>query len=408
RSVFARKNYFYPDLPKGYQISQYTLPLGRGGEIAFKCDGAFKVVHLQRIHLEEDAGKLLHPEGDEPYSRVDFNRCGVPLIEIVSEPEIFSPREAYCYLQMLKQIMQYLRICSGDMEKGHLRCDANISVRPAGSDAIGIRTEVKNLNSFKMVEAALAYEIDRQVKSIKSGGIIDQATLLWDENLREALPMRSKEESQDYRYFPEPDLVDLVVGPDWLDSLKVELPEMADKRARRFVRQYRIPEYDAQVLTDSRELADYFEAVMSDFDDGKIASNWIMTELLKIIKEEKILIADFRVTPKMVAELLGYVRSGEISGRIAKEVFAMMAATGRPAGQIIEEKGLVQITDQSIIKSVIERVIFSNEKALEKYLQGKKQVFGFFVGQVMKETGGKANPELVNTLVQERLDELEG
>jgi aspartyl-tRNA(Asn)/glutamyl-tRNA(Gln) amidotransferase subunit B len=410
RSVFARKNYFYPDLPKGYQISQYDMPLGEGGEVSFRLDngGEYKTVHLKRIHLEEDAGKSIHPEGVGNQTRLDLNRCGVPLIEIVTEPDIGSPREAYGYLIKLKQILQYLGICTGDMEKGHLRCDANVSVRPVGEGYLGVKTEVKNLNSFKWVERALGFEIERQVAVVKSGGVVEQTTMLWDERHQAAEPMRSKEESHDYRYFPEPDLVNLVIDDGWLKSIKSDLPELAEARARRFAAQYHIPEYDAAVLTESRELADYYEAVMKDFDDGKAASNWIMTELLKVINEEKADIANFRVAPKMLAELLSYIKDGKISGKIAKEVFSEMLISARPAGEIIETRGLIQISDNVYIKEVISRVIRENEGNLKKYLAGKKQLFGFFVGQVMKETEGKANPSVVNKLLQEKLDELAG
>ena len=410
RSVFARKNYFYPDLPKGYQISQFDLPLGEGGVVEFQIEGgkSRKTVRLKRIHLEEDAGKSLHPESGEDFTRIDLNRCGVPLIEIVTEPEINTPQEAYGYLTKLKQMLQYLRICSADMEKGHLRCDANVSVRPAGAHILGIRTEVKNLNSFKAVEKALAYEIERQIGILKSGGKIEQCTLLWDDKRQAAESMRSKEESHDYRYFPEPDLVNLTIDEVWLEKIRAELPELAEARVKRFISQYNIPEYDAMVLTDSRELADYYEDLMKEFNDGKAASNWIMTELLRVLNEERADIATFRIKPKMLAELLGYVQSGKISGKIAKDVFVEMIETSKTAGEIILSKGLTQISDDSLIRGVIAKVIAENDDNLRKYLSGTKQIFGFFVGQVIKETGGKANPGLVNKLLKEKLDDLAG
>ncbi len=410
RSVFARKNYFYPDLPKGYQISQYDLPLGEGGKIEFSNETGqkSKMVHLTRIHLEEDAGKSLHPESGEDYTRVDFNRCGVPLIEIVTEPEIADPREAYGFLIKLKQILQYLQICAADMEKGQLRCDANVSVRPVGSDRLGVKTEVKNLNSFKAVEKALNFEIERQIGLLKSGHKIEQCTMLWEEKRQVAEPMRSKEESNDYRYFPEPDLTELVIDDAWLEKVRAGLPELPEARARRLVNQYNIPEYDAMVLTDNRDMADYYEEVMRGFSDGKAASNWIMTELLKIINEEKAGIASFRINPKMMAELLNYIQSGEISGKIAKDVFAEMVISSKSAREIISSKGLTQISDDSFIRGVIGKVISENEENLKKYLSGKTQLFGFFVGQVMKETEGKANPGLVNKLLREKLDEFAG
>jgi aspartyl-tRNA(Asn)/glutamyl-tRNA(Gln) amidotransferase subunit B len=409
RSVFARKNYFYPDLPKGYQISQYDRPIGEGGSIFFKSiDGEMKTVRIKRIHLEEDAGKSLHPERGENYTRVDLNRCGVPLIEIVSEPDIHAPHEAYGYLTKLKQILQYLGICTGDMEKGHLRCDANVSVRPVGSSGLGTKTEVKNMNSFRWVEKALAYEIERQVRAIKAGETVEQATMLWDERRQVAEPMRLKEESHDYRYFPEPDLVNLVVDEHWRQAVRKSLPELAEARAARFVNQYSIPEYDAAVLTDSKELADYYEKVMEKFDDGKAASNWVMTELLKVINEEQATLENYRMTPDMIAELLTAIKDGQISGKMAKDIFEEMVQTARRPKDIIKSKSLAQISDENALKAVIEKVISENPANLKKYLAGKNQIFGYFIGQVMKETGGKANPGLVNKLLKERLDEYTG
>ncbi|SYZ73814.1 Aspartyl/glutamyl-tRNA(Asn/Gln) amidotransferase subunit B [Candidatus Zixiibacteriota bacterium] len=409
RSIFARKNYFYPDLPKGYQISQYDHPIGERGSVKVRYgNGESKVIRIKRIHLEEDAGKSLHPERGGYYTRVDLNRCGVPLIEIVTEPDITSPAEAREYLIKLKQILRYLNICSGDMEKGHLRCDANVSVRPLGSSELGTKTEVKNMNSFRWVEKALAFEIERQVGVIKSGGSIEQVTMLWDEKKQASEPMRTKEESHDYRYFPEPDLVNLVVDETWLKEVKNGLPELPDKRAKRFVNQYGIPEYDAGVLTESRELADYYEEVMNSFDNGKAASNWIMVELLKVINEEGAAIESFRIGPPMIAELLNSVKEGVISGKMAKEVFEEMVQTGRRPNEIIKSRGLVQVTDESVLKEIIAKIIRENPDNLKKYRSGKSQIFGYFVGQVMKETGGKANPGLVNRLLKEKLDEFAG
>lgn len=409
RSFFARKNYFYPDLPKGYQISQYDQPLGEGGEIRFKLvDDEPRAVRLKRIHLEEDAGKSLHPESGAQVTRIDLNRCGVPLIEIVSEPDICSPHEAYSYLLKLKQILQYLGVCTADMEKGHLRCDANVSVRPTGSSELFVRTEVKNMNSFKAVERALRFEIERQVKLIKSGGTIEQCTMLWDEDCQTAEPMRTKEESEDYRYFPEPDLIDLVITDEWLERLKLEMPEFAEEKIVRFMQQYSIPEYDATVLTETTELADYYEAVMADFDDGKMVSNWIMTELLKVINEEKADISTFRIRPKMIAELLGHVKSGDISGKIAKRVFDEMVSSGTSPGEIIDRDRLTQLSDESELRAIIEQVLSENEDNLKLYLSGKTKVFTFFIGRIMEKTGGRANPELTTRLLQEILDGLSG
>ena len=410
RSVFARKNYFYPDLPKGYQISQYDQPIGDGGELVYRLypGERGKTVRLKRIHLEEDAGKSLHPESGEGQTRIDLNRCGIPLLEIVTEPEIFSPQEAYGYLVRLKQVLQYLQICTADMEKGHLRCDANVSVRLAGSERLGVKTEVKNMNSFKGVERALTFEIERQVGVLKSGGTVEQMTLLWDEKHQEAEPMRTKEESHDYRYFPEPDLVNLVIDREWLESVRRSLPELPDARARRFMQQYIIPGYDAAVLTESRGLANYYESVMAGFKDGKAASNWIMTELLKAVNEEKSDITDFHIKPPMIAELLNHVQTGQISGKMAKEIFEEMLASSKSAGEIIKARGIVQISDDAVIGGIIVKVLSENQQNLQKYLSGKTQLFGFFVGQVMKETKGKANPGLVNKILQEKLDELAG
>lgn len=404
RSVFARKNYFYPDLPKGYQISQFDKPIGEGGQIAFEVDNAAKTVGLLRIHLEEDAGKSLHPESGEPCSQVDLNRCGTPLIEIVSCPDIRSPAEAYAYLVKLKQMLQYLQVCTGDMEKGHLRCDANVSVRPEGSAGFGTRTELKNLNSFKHVEKALEFEIGRQVELIMKGGTVEQTTLLWNERSQTAEPMRSKEESHDYRYFPEPDLVTLQIDNDWIYRVRASLPELADARARRFVSQYGVREYDAAVLTDSRSLADYFESVMTEFDDGQMAANWIGTELLAAVKEAACDIADYHIRPNNIAELLRRISSESISGKMAKEVFADMVATGEPPSEIIRKKGLEQISDLSVLEPIVDSLLNTNPANVEKYRSGKTNVFGFFVGQVMKQTRGQANPQIVNDLLKKKLD----
>lgn len=404
RSVFSRKNYFYPDLPKGYQISQYDKPIGEGGEIHYSLeDGTRNSCRLTRIHLEEDAGKSLHPESGENDTRVDLNRCGAPLIEIVSEADIRSPKEAHGYLVKLKQTLQYLEICSGDMEKGHLRCDANISVRPEGRERFGTRTEVKNMNSFKGVERALQFEIDRQIKLIKSGGEVEQVTLLWDEKRQVAEMMRSKEESHDYRYFPEPDLVNLTVSDAWIDEVRSNLPELPDAKADRFVSQYAVREYDAAVLTDNRPLADYYEETMRHFDNGQAAANWIGSELLAVLKQSGESISQYRIKPKMIADLLKRVGSGEISGKIAKTVFSEMNESGKEAAEIIKEKGLVQISDESSLLSVIDTIFKEHPENVEKYRGGKEQLFGFFVGQVMKATRGQANPQVVNKLLKERL-----
>jgi aspartyl-tRNA(Asn)/glutamyl-tRNA(Gln) amidotransferase subunit B len=405
RSVFARKNYFYPDLPKGYQISQFDKPVGLDGEIRYRMEsGEEKVCRLIRIHLEEDAGKSLHPEAGEAFTRVDLNRCGTPLIEIVGHADIRSHQEAYSYLMKLKQILQYAGVCTGDMEKGHLRCDANVSVRPVGQEKFGTRTEVKNMNSFKGVERALNYEITRQVELVRSGGLVVQATLLWDDRRQVAEMMRTKEESHDYRYFPEPDLVNLVVSHDWMNEVKWDLPELPDARSSRFVSNYDIREYDAQVLTATRDLADYYEEVVKHAGDPKAASSWVQTELLGVINAAGEDISAYKVRPKMLGELIAKIGSGELSGKMAKIVFEEMTISGRSAADIIKEKGLVQISDDNAILKIIDEVLASSPDNVAKYRSGKTNVFGFFVGQVMKATKGQANPELVNKLLKERLD----
>ncbi len=404
RSIFARKNYFYPDLPKGYQISQFDKPTGEGGAVHFTLDdGTEKSCGLIRIHLEEDAGKSLHPEKGENFTRVDLNRCGTPLIEIVSKPDMRSPQEAYSYFVKLKQILQYTGVCTGDMEKGHLRCDANVSVRPIGQKTLGTRTEVKNMNSFKSVERAITFEIERQIEVLKAGGSITQATLLWDEGRQVAEEMRSKEESHDYRYFPEPDLVNLIISDEWINDVRKHLPELPDAKAIRFIEKYAIRSYDAAVLTDSRELADYYEEVMSHAKDGRTASNWVQSELLGVLKTSNESITTFKVRPKMIADIVNKITSGEISGKIAKQIFAEMAESGKSVEAIIKEQGLAQVSDESQILDVINKILNANPDNISKYKSGKTNVFGFFVGQVMKETKGQANPAVVNKLLKEKL-----
>ncbi len=404
-SVFARKNYFYPDLPKGYQISQYDQPLGLGGAVEFDLPGGGRGrCGVNRVHLEEDAGKSLHPDDGEKYTRIDLNRCGAALIEIVTEPEIGSPEEAYGYLQSLKLILQYLQICSGDMEKGHLRCDANVSIRPAGQVEFGTRTEIKNMNSFKAVQRALKFEIKRQIKLLRSGGKVSQATLLWDEKQQVAAEMRGKEESEDYRYFPEPDLLSLNVTDEWIKQIGDWLPELPDARARRLVRQYQIRDYDASVLCADSGLADYFEQVMKDFDNAQAAANWIQSEVLAFLGETGVRIGDYHVHPAMLAELLGKISSGEISGKMGKTVLAEMHRTGRTAPAIIKEKGLALISDPARLNRVIDEVFQTHAESMAAYRAGKLELFGFFVGQVMKATRGQADPGAVSDLLKEKLE----
>ena len=403
RSVFARKNYFYPDLPKGYQISQYELPIAEDGYVEFDLDGERRRVGLIRIHMEEDAGKLVHGEGADRHSYVDFNRSGVPLLEIVSKPDIKSPKEATAYARALRQIVRYMGISDGNMEEGSMRADANISIRPKGTTGLGVKAEIKNMNSFHGIERALQYEIERQTLLLESGGKVVQETRLWDAASGKTYSMRSKEEAHDYRYFPEPDLVFLDIDGEWIEKEKSNLPELPLERADRFIRDYELPPYDASVLTAERGIADYFEEVVKLFPEPKTVSNWIMSEFLHHINEDKIDIYQSKVTPKMFAEMLHLIKKGTISGKIGKSVFQEMYERGESPEKIIEEKGLVQITDESFIEEVIDKVISANPDVVEKYKSGKKGVIGFFVGQVMKETRGKANPEVVNRILREKL-----
>ena len=402
-SRFARKNYFYPDLPKGYQISQYELPIAEHGFIDIEVDGSLQRVGITRIHMEEDAGKLGH-DPDRPVSMVDFNRTGVPLIEIVSEPDIRSADEAGAYLRQLRSIVRYLGICDGNLEEGSFRCDANVSIRPQGEQKLGTRTELKNLNSFKHVEKAIVYEIGRQKEVLMDGGQIVQQTRLWDPAKNKTSAMRGKEEAHDYRYFPDPDLLPLVIDSEWLQSIKESLPELPDQKKNRFMAQFDLPAYDAGLLTSDRELADYFEACAGRFPHPKPVSNWIMGSLLGLLNARDKTIAESPISPENLARLLALVEEGVISGKIAKTVFDDMARTGKPAKQIVEEKGLVQITDTGAIDDVVAKVISNNPKEVAAYKSGKTKLLGFFVGRVMKETRGKANPKLVNEILKKKLD----
>jgi aspartyl-tRNA(Asn)/glutamyl-tRNA(Gln) amidotransferase subunit B len=399
---FARKNYFYPDLPKGYQISQYANPLAEHGYVDIELENGKKRVGITRIHMEEDAGKLLHDEHN-PSSYVDLNRTGVPLIEIVSEPDIRSAEEASAYLRRLHEILVYLEICDGNMEEGSFRCDANVSIRPKGQEAFGTRAELKNMNSFRNVQRALDYEIKRQQYVIEGGGMVIQETRLWDDTGGVTHSMRSKEEAHDYRYFPDPDLVWVAIGPDWVEEMLKNQPELPLEKRERFVRDYQIPAYDAGVLTTSRALADYYEECVRLTGQPKIASNWVMGDILRFINEEKRDITTCPITPQALADMIGLIEAGTISGKIAKEVIEEMYKTGKPAKAIIEEKGLVQITDEDALAQVIAEVIAANSKQLAQYRSGKDKLFGFFVGQVMKATQGKANPQLINDLLKKML-----
>ncbi|RMF92585.1 MAG: Asp-tRNA(Asn)/Glu-tRNA(Gln) amidotransferase subunit GatB [Candidatus Schekmanbacteria bacterium] len=400
---FARKNYFYPDLPKNYQISQYEEPLSEHGYLEIDVNGKRKKIGIVRIHIEEDAGKNIH-ENVVDGSYVDLNRTGVPLMEIVSEPDINTPEEARAYLTQLKNILLYLEVCDCNMEEGSLRCDANISVRPVGQKEFGTKTEIKNMNSFSNLQKALEYEIERQVDILQDGGRIVQETRLWDPSSGTTASMRSKEEAHDYRYFPCPDLVPVVVDEEWIENIKKTLPELPDEKKQRFVSQYGIPEYDAGVITASKALADYYEKVAAIYNDAKKVSNWVMGELLRLLKEDEKEISDILITPENFASLLQLIDKGTISGKIAKTVFEEMYKNGKTPDEIVEEKGLEQVSDEGEIAGIIDRVLAENTKQVEQYLGGKEKVAGFFVGQVMKATSGKANPGLVNKILKEKLE----
>lgn len=403
---FARKNYFYPDLPKGYQISQYDEPLIVGGGLTIDVEGVTMEVRLTRIHLEEDAGKSIHGENlaDPTKSYVDHNRCGVPLMEIVSEPDLRSPEQARVYLQKLKTMLEYIEVCDGNMEEGSLRCDANVSLRTVGSKELGTRTEIKNLNSFRNVQRALEYEIQRQAEVLDSGGSIDQETRLFDADRGVTLTMRSKEDAHDYRYFPEPDLVPIHVNADWITRVQAELPELPDAKRQRFVAEYGLPEYDAEVLTASRELAAYFEDTVQQYNQPKIVSNWVMGDLTRELNRSASSPQQALVTPAHLAGMLQLVEEGVISGKIAKTVFDEMYQTGKMPREVVEEQGLVQMSDTGALEGIISQVLADNPAQVEEYRGGKQKVFGFFVGQTMKATQGKANPQVVNQLLRQLLD----
>lgn len=402
-SEFSRKNYFYPDLPKGYQITQFEYPICTDGMLKIFYDSNEKDISIIRIHMEEDAGKLTHDMGHEAKSHVDFNRCGVPLIEIVSGPDMRSPEEGIAYLKTLRGVLMYLNVCDGNMQEGSFRCDANLSVRLSGVKELGTRTELKNMNSFKAIEKALKHEMKRQIEVIESGSKVIQETRQWDDKANKTIAMRSKEEAHDYRYFPEPDLNALVLDNRQIDKIKNMLPELANARARRFTEQYGIPEYDAQVLTVEKALAEYFEDACKEHASPKMISNWIMTELLRELKNSDIDISDSLISPKSLAALIRLIDNGTISGKIAKDVFAEMFSSGKEAEKIVQEKGLIQVSDEIELEKIVDRIISEETVNVEKYRSGKIQIFGFFVGQVMKETKGKANPKVVNEILKKKL-----
>jgi len=407
-SRFARKNYFYPDLPKGYQISQYELPVCEQGHIEIVIDDNVKKIGITRIHMEEDAGKNIHESalpkaGGGNYSFVDLNRAGVPLMEIVSEPDIRSSGEAVEYMKKLRAILRYLGVCDGNMEQGSLRCDANVSVRPAEQKELGVKTEIKNLNSFKFVEKALEYEIERQKRILKEGGKIIQETRLWNTERGITESMRTKEEAHDYRYFPEPDLVPIMVDQQWVGEIAKSLPELPDAKRERFVAEYGLPEYDADLLTSEKSLADWFEEAVRFGGQPKSVSNWIMVELIRLLKEENRVIEDCPLKPKQLADMLRLIDKGTISGKIAKTVFEEIYKTGKDAETIVKEKGLVQISDAGEIEKIVDDVIARNPKEAARYKAGEEKLIGFFVGHVMKLTKGKANPQMVNELLKKKL-----
>ncbi len=398
---FARKNYFYPDLPKGYQTSQFDLPIVEHGEIDIEVDGKTKSIGITRMHMEEDAGKLVHDDV-EPVSHVDLNRTGTPLLEIVSEPDMRSPEEAYAYLKKIHAILRYLDICDGNMQEGSFRCDANISLRPVGQEELGTRTELKNMNSFKNVQAALEYEIRRQRDLLLDGGEIVQQTLLWDPDKNRTESMRGKEDAHDYRYFPCPDLIPIEISDEWIEELKAGLPELPDQCKQRFIEEYELPEYDAVILTGERDLALYFEEAVTCGVSPKKVSNWIMTELLRDLKGEPITVC--LVKPKELAALLMMVDKGTISGKIAKTVFVEMMENGGDPEVIVKEKNLLQVSDEGELLAIVQEIVASNPGQAEDFRGGKTKLMGYFVGQLMQKTKGKANPKLANELFSKELN----
>lgn len=406
-SSFARKNYFYPDLPKGYQISQYDDPICYNGSIEIEMEnGTNKHIGITRIHMEEDTAKSIE---DLDIDRlVDFNRSGVPLIEIVSEPDIRSAREAYLYLLQIRQIVTYLGICDGNMEEGSLRCDANVSLRPKGREEFGTKTEVKNMNSFRNVEKAIEYEIERQKEILLSGGTIHQETRMWDGTKQVTRSMRSKEQAHDYRYFPEPDLVPVHVTHHWIESVNLQMPELPLARKRRFINEFGLPAYDAEILTQERSLAAYFEECCQMLQSPsperyKLVSNWIMTEIMRILSEKKITAAEFNVPPAAIAELVELFASDVISSKIAKDIFPLVLEGGSPRA-IVEAQGLSQVSDTDLIEQIVNDILAGNPDEVERYRNGKTNLFGFFVGQALKATQGKANPKLVTQILKDRLN----
>jgi aspartyl-tRNA(Asn)/glutamyl-tRNA(Gln) amidotransferase subunit B len=408
RSVFARKNYFYPDLPKGYQISQYEEPICRNGYVDITPDhGPVKRIGITRIHMEEDAGKSIHGAGNA--TLIDVNRCGTPLLEIVSEPDLRSAREAYRYLYSIWQTVKYLGICDGNMEEGSLRCDANVSVRPRGAAELGTKTEVKNMNSFSNVEKAIDHEIKRQIDLLTDGGTVVQQTLLWDAQKNIVVPMRSKEEAHDYRYFPDPDLAPVVVDAAWIDTVRTSLPELPEEKRQRLMTQYSLPQYDIDVLTQERSVAEYFESAVNALahnrpETVKSVSNWVMTDVLRTVNERGINVSVFPIAPSRLAAMIDLIVDGTISGKIAKELFEEMLSSDEAPKAIVVRRGLVQISDTTAIESEVDAILQQFPAEISRYRSGEKKLLGFFVGETMKVMKGKGNPTMINELLKKKLE----
>ena len=402
-SQFARKNYFYPDLPKAYQISQFDRPICENGWLDIEVEGQTRRISITRIHMEEDAGKLVHEE-DGDSSFVDLNRAGVPLLEIVSEPDLRTPEEAKAYMEKMHSIVTYLGISEGDMEKGHFRCDANVSLRPIGQEKFGTRTETKNLNSFRFVQQAITYEIARQTEELLDGKRIVQETRLWDSVKKNTYSMRSKEEAHDYRYFPDPDLPVVRISSDFVEQIRNQLPELPDAKKQRFMESFGLSTYDAEVLVADKQVAEYFEEVVAAKADPKLVCNWISGELMRLMNENKVDIRNVGIPAKSLARLIQFLQEGSISGKIAKTVFEEMVQSGKDPATIIEFRGLKQVSDEGALRGLLETLLSNNPKQVEQFRAGKTQIKGFFVGQVMKETKGQANPQIVNQLLEELLN----
>ncbi len=402
-SIFARKNYFYPDLPKGYQISQYERPLATDGWLEIELpEGERRRIRIRRLHIEEDAGKNIH-EGDKSY--VDLNRAGTPLMEIVTEPDIRSPEEARIFLENLRNIMRYTGVSRADMEKGQLRCDINVSVRPKGSDRLGTRTEIKNVNSFRFVQKALEYEIERQIRVVEEGGEVLQETRTFDPQSGKTFTMRTKEEAEDYRYFPDPDLLPLRISEEWIEEIRKSMPELPGERLERMLREYSISRYEAGIFVNNKDLGDFFESAVKEGAEPKAVANWLLNDLLGLLNEKQIPLEKSPVSPKDLASLVKLISQNVISTKIGKEVIKEMVQTGKNPEAIVEERGLRQITDESALRKVVEKVLSRFPGEVERFRKGEEKLIGFFVGQVMKETKGKANPKLVNSILREVLKE---